>query len=308
MKIFCHNFDPSSNSGPNKFTRQLMNTMMEFNGVKVVSNQTEADAEFALIHLEKEKVKPTLLRLDGIYFNSAQNYYQQNQPIMYSYQSADCVIFQSMFNKGLTEHWFGTHKNTAVIHNAADLTLIEKAYPLNINDIVHNAADVWSCASSWRPHKRLEDNLRYFLEFSGPKDIMLVAGKNADVLTIKKYNRLTNGRVYYLGDLNYFDLLSVYKASSKFVHLSYLDHCPNVVVDAQAAGCKIICSSSGGTKEIVTNGEMILEDLWDYSPIELYNPPPLNFSKKTPIKKDRDEATSIKEVSQMYFDKISSII
>ncbi len=37
-------------------------------------------------------------------------------------------------------------------------------------------------------------------------------------------------RIVILGDLDYMSLLSLYKRSSTFVHLSYLDHCPNVVV------------------------------------------------------------------------------
>jgi hypothetical protein len=79
-------------------------------------------------------------------------------------------------------------------------------------------------------------------------------------------------------------LLSLYKRSSTFIHLAYLDHCPNVVVDAQASGCQIVCSSSGGTKEVVSNGILIIEDEWDLKPLPLYRPPPLDFSKSVQIK------------------------
>ena len=75
-------------------------------------------------------------------------------------------------------------------------------------------------------------------------------------------------------------LLSLYKRSSTFVHLAYLDHCPNVVVDAQAAGCKIVCSSTGGTHEIVDNGIVILEDEWDMKPCTLYKPPRIVTGKQ----------------------------
>ena len=47
--------------------------------------------------------------------------------ILFSYQNADAVVFQSHFNKKLTESWFGEHKNSHVIHNAADLNLIKSA-------------------------------------------------------------------------------------------------------------------------------------------------------------------------------------
>ena len=73
-------------------------------------------------------------------------------------------------------------------------------------------------------------------------------------------------------------MLSLYRRSTTFIHLAYLDHCPNVVVDAQAAGCKIICSSTGGTSEIVENGIIVIEDEWDFKPCKLYEPPTINFN------------------------------
>ena len=73
------------------------------------------------------------------------------------------------------------------------------------------------------------------------------------------------------------------------MHLSYLDHCPNVVVDARAAGCRIICSSSGGTREIAgRTATTIEEEIWNFEPLALYNPPPMDFSKKTNLGLDSD--------------------
>jgi hypothetical protein len=65
-----------------------------------------------------------------------------------------------------------------------------------------------------------------------------------------------------------------------------MDHCPNVVIDARASGCHIICSSSGGTSEIAGNNATIIQDMeWDYEPFELYNPPRLDFSCQVPLTK-----------------------
>ena len=66
-----------------------------------------------------------------------------------------------------------------------------------------------------------------------------------------------------------------------FLHLSWLDHCPNVVVDARSCGCQVICSSTGGTKEIAGEDAIIIEeDEWNYEIVDLYDPPELDFSKK----------------------------
>ena len=90
-----------------------------------------------------------------------------------------------------------------------------------------------------------------------------------------------NDRVFFVGTLSPELLISLYKRSEYFIHLAWLDHCPNVVVDARASGCKVICSSAGGTKEIAGPGAIIIEEQeWDMSPVDLYNPPLMNFNKK----------------------------
>ena len=190
MKVFCHNFNPDSDSGPNKFTRQLFSHLEKL-GVEVESNQSKCDVEFALIHFEREKIRPTVLRLDGIYFNSDQNYHQQNLPIKYSYETADHIVFQSNFNKALTESWFGPHKNTSVIHNAADTNFIDKVSTKKMDEAFDMSTEIWSCASSWRPHKRLRENLDYFYKKAPSTAVMIVAGSNATVEDLKKYNELT---------------------------------------------------------------------------------------------------------------------
>jgi glycosyltransferase involved in cell wall biosynthesis len=88
----------------------------------------------------------------------------------------------------------------------------------------------------------------------------------------------------FFGDLEYNVLCQLYDASSTFLHLAYLDHCPNVVVDAQAHGCHVVCSSTGGTQEIIYDGTIVQEDVWDFSPTALYKPPKMNFNSKIIVK------------------------
>jgi glycosyltransferase involved in cell wall biosynthesis len=302
VKVFPHNFNPNSNSGPNKFTRQLFRNIVKNFSITMTGNQSDADVEFCLIQQQAHKVKPMLLRLDGIYFNSEQDYDTQNKPIKYAYDNADLVIFQSEFNKNLTEHWFGKHRNSKVIHNAPDLDLIKNVNPVYWDKKYPKDTELWSCASSWRPHKRLKENIKYFKEFAPRDAIMAIAGSGA----IQEDIDTGDGRVFYLGDLDYISLLSLYRRSSTFVHLAYMDHCPNVVVDAQAAGCKIICSSTGGTSEIVSNGNIVFEKEWDYSPIKLYEPPPINFDNIITV--SNKSSSNIEECSKKYYLEMSSLL
>lgn len=306
MKIYPHNFNPGSNSGPNKFTRQLFTHLLGSHDVRFTFDQKEADVEFCLIQQQAQKVKPMLLRLDGIYFNSDQKYWEQNKPIKFAYDNADAVVFQSEFNKLLIEIWFGEHKNGHVIHNAADTHLIEKVSTDFCDKILPKGVEVWSCASSWRPHKRLNENIRYFLEFAPADAILAVAGKGA---ASERLNHRFNERIKFLGELDYVSLLSLYKRSTTFIHLAYLDHCPNVVVDAQAAGCKIICSATGGTSEIVNNGKIINEPIWNFAPIKLYEPPEMNFENMIEVTTEmsEDRKPSIEKCAKKYYDIIRSI-
>ena len=273
MNIHLENVDLQSTSGPNHFAKKLVRYL----GRSEVTFDSRRKPDIRLCFIESYqqdfKDVPLIQRLDGIYFNKKQNYKAQNTNIRKTYNSAAGVIFQTNFNKELITKYFGNHDKSVVIHNGADIDYINNIRPLE-DKIFDKYEDVWCCASSWRPHKRLEENISYFLEHSSSKDLLVIAGN------VEK-NIIDNDRVIYVGHLNIEQLISLYKRADNFIHLAWLDHCPNVVVDARAAGCKIICSSSGGTKEIAGSDAIVIqEDEWDFQPVELYKPPKLNFSKR----------------------------
>ena len=285
----------------------MFNSLVNQNLVSLENTQQNADVEFCLIQQSVHKVKPMVLRLDGIWFNSEQEYKRQNAPIVFSYNNADAVVFQSEFNKKLTESWFGVHKNSHVIHNAADKKLIRAANGRYYDRIFGKNTEVWSCASSWRPHKRLNENIRYFLENAPSGAILAIAGKGSDG---ERQQYSANKRLKFLGELDYMSLLSLYKRSTTFLHLAYLDHCPNVVVDAQAAGCRIVCSSSGGTSEIVSKGIVINEAEWDFKPTKLYKPPLMDFDNCSEVSSHQceDFKNNIEKCALKYHDVFRGVL
>ena len=293
MNIVLENVNLNSNSGPNSFGQKLYKYMQPL-GVDFVAPPSP-DAYLCFIESGRPKYDaPLFQRLDGIYFNTAGNYTAQNSNIKRIYDMADGVVFQSNFNKELTFNYFGPHKNYAIIHNGADLDLINNIDAININKY----ENVWSCASAWRPHKRLKENIRYFLEHSSENDGLIVAGSVNE--------GITHDRVHYVGELSTEKLFRLYKASKYFLHLAWLDHCPNVVVDAQACGCQVICTSAGGTKEIAgDNAVIIQEEEWDFSPVELYKPPTLDFTKKVENKWHKNTEPDMASVAKRYLDFIS---
>ena len=287
MNIFLDNVDLSSRSGPNHFARKLKK-YMERQGDTFTFAEV-FDVQLSFIEVKNKMTKNLVQRLDGIYFNEQFDYMSQNDPILRTYRDARGVIFQSEFNKRLSFEFFGNHNNYRVIRNGADLEFINSIKPLD-HEVINKHEKVWSCASSWRPHKRLNENIRYFLEHSGPNDCMVVAG---DVP-----NPIIQERVYYVGNLDIHTLISLYKKSDYFIHLAFLDHCPNVVVDAVACGCKVICSSSGGTKEVAVGATLIEEDEWDFRPLRLYEPPAMDFTRKK--ENNYDTNIDMKYVASQY--------
>ena len=251
------------------FGQKLVTQLQKDSDIKLVAE----DQDIQLSFIQMTNVfNPTILRLDGIYFNTQIDWKQQNLPIQRSYDAAAYVVVQSEFNLSLIARYFGSRDNISVIRNGTCLDIIDKVQTASIGEFEKN--EIWLCASSWRPHKRLKANIEYFLQFAPENAILVVAGDHPD------YEEKKSGRVVYAGNLRWDHLISVMKRATTFIHLAWLDHCPNVVVDARACDCKIICSSSGGTKEIAgVNSVIIEEDEWDFSPIELYCPPTIDFSR-----------------------------
>lgn len=286
MNVHLHNVNLNSSSGPNSFGQKLVKYMSK---VGVTFDNTNS-ADVNLCFISSPRNYPRLFqRLDGIYFNTDQDYNSQNAPILNTYRGAYGVIFQSNFSKKLVTSFFGEHSNSVVIHNGADLDRINNTQPADIAC----DGDVWCCASSWRPHKRLSENIRYFLEHSSSSDLLIVAG-DVD-------NKVNDNRIIYIGNRSQDELYSIYKSSKYFVHLGWLDNCPNVICDARGCGCQIICSSSGGSPEIAGDEAIIIEeDEWDFKPVKLYNPPQLDFSRK--VTRKCSSSNDMLDISKLYVE------
>lgn len=270
MNILLENVNLNSNTGPNYFGQKLI----KYLSLRNVSFNNMLPYDIKLSFIESFSNTPNIplfQRLDSIYYNQAKfNCEKMNYNIKKTYEKAKGIIFQSNFNKELIFEWFGPHDNYTIINNGADVLGIDLIAPYYY-DFTKNFNKSWVCAASWRPLKRLRQNIEYFLEFSQKDECLIVVGEHPDVT-------IEDSRVFFVGHLDVKKLLAVCKASDYFIHLGYLDGCPNVVIDARASGCKIVCSSSGGTKEIAGPDAIVVqEEDWDYSPLHQIEPPILEL-------------------------------
>lgn len=310
MKLLLDNVNLGSASGPNSFGRQLTSELIglghdTYNLIELVSKRMQLnimpDIHLAFIESCVTLNIPLIQRLDGIYYNSDSQYgdwWLQNSRINETYERAAGIIFQSEFSQRLVETFFGPKAtdDAIVINNGVDLDAIANIAQME-DEMFHSFDSVWVSASNWRPHKRLAENVRYFLEFSGQNDLMVIAGATQGP-------GYEHERIVYVGELNWTTLISLYKRAKYFIHLAYHDNCPNVVVDARASGCHIICASCSGTPSIAgLDATVIDEDDWLPQPIELYNPPKLNFKRRR--QNTIDSSIDIKDVTRRYIDFMS---
>jgi len=149
----------------------------------------------------------------------------------------------------------------------------------------------------------LKENLRYFLEHSGPKDCLIVAGR------VDTSDMVVHDRIFFVGDINIKNLYALYKRSKYLIHLARYDSCPNVVVDARAAGCQVICSSIAGTKEVAgPDAIVIFEEPWDYDPASTTDLPEILFDKvlKNSYNTNIDMASVSKRYEQFLLDTLGT--
>ena len=271
MNVYLENVNLSSTTGPNYFAQKLVKYM----GLRGNIFDPTLSYDIKLAFIESHGLRqdlPMVHRLDGVYFNANFDCDKMNYNIRRTYDASKGVIFQTNFNKDLIFNWFGPHDNYQVINNGSDVISIRNI-PEGFQEYSQKYDNIWSCAAHWHSFKRLKSNIEYFLNFSQENDCLLIAGSNPDEI-------VAHPRIFYVGDLDSNTLLSLFKASTYFIHLAYLDHCPNVVIDARACGCQIICASSGGTKEIAGNGATIVQEPdWDFSFIKQTSPPLLNYEE-----------------------------
>lgn len=274
MKIFFDSVNFDSCSGPNSFARKLARAMSKRGHAVTLDPLSRPDVQLSFIQVTQRAAPKIALRLDGIYFNTSQDWNALNEPIKKSFEVADIIVYQTQFNKRLTEKYFGTAKRDVVISNGTSLDEISAIQPMNHPSLA-KYDEVWCCSSSWRPHKRLSANIEYFTKLKQKNVALIVMGGNSG-----QFIDYSSTDILITGEVDWQTCISVYKASKKFLHLAFLDHCPNVVVDARACGCEIVVASSGGTKEIAGIGATVVQDLdWDLRPLDLYRPPNLDFKK-----------------------------
>ena len=274
MRVILPSINEDSNDGKALFIRRLRK---EFQNIGVQFG-VPADVKLHLIRMSNggNQAKANVVRIDGVYHNTAQDYIGKNKGIASGFHRGNGAIYQADFSRRLCDKYIGPfQKKYIVCPNGADPTFYDNI-PKAESKYTHNFLAV----SKWRPHKRLLDIIECYL-LAGIEDSCLYVAGSPNTLPppeLARYRAEEN--IKFLGSVSQEQLGSYYKLCNASIHLCWVDCCPNSVVEAICAGCPVISNNTGGTPEIVKASNGIVCDIdkpYDLEPCDLYHPP--NFDR-----------------------------
>lgn len=272
MKVYFDNVNwDAEHTGPNCFAKRLAIQL----GNMGITLADPDDYDVALVFIEPTAKlnfkKPFVQRVDGMWFKPEQHKAGMNNNIEWTHRNADLVIHQSDFDRQMLTKWLGEPKKSVIIRNGIDVQ------PANLRsevltDIRKRFDKVFVCSANWHPQKRLRDNVEVFRHIRATQHLsscLIVLGSNPD------YHVADKG-IFYTGSIRHDLCAEAYSIADWMIHLAWLDHCPNVVVEAIAQACPVICSSEGGTKELAEGGNGVVipdTEKYDFSLVDYDNPP-----------------------------------
>ena len=298
MKIYFDNVSFGSNTGPNTFAHRLA-SQLGLMGHDIVGHKERYDIFLCFIEptIKPEKRCKFIHRLDGIWFKPEQ-FHTHNQMIKWAYDNSDSVIWQSRFDKEMTEHHWGTHPGV-VIHNGIALGKAN-TFQKNILSIRKSYKRVFACSANWHRQKRLKENTDLFLKLKEkyPDSCLIVMGSNPD-------HYVKHKDIFYTGSIPHSICSEVFSIADWMIHLAWLDHCPNVVVEALGSGCPVICTDSGGTAEIVRENGVIINESkkYQFELCDYDNPPGINAALiDLPEIKVKTDYLKIESIAKKYLE------
>lgn len=307
MKIHLDNV-ASFGTGPGTFAHRLAARFFE-SGHEVVFASEDSDISLVFIEPSGSPLAPKVVqRLDGIWFKPSE-YKFKNDGILSLYKKANAVVLQSQFDLEMTNRWWGSPARREVIHNGIKIEPVKELSPA-IASLRNQYKQIYVCSSNWHAQKRLKANIQLFqhLQRLEPSSCLIVMGKNPDFL-------VPGPHVFYTGLLRPEEYNQIYSAANWMLHLAWADHCPNVVIEALAQGTPVVCSSVGGTKELVGKYGFVLTDaLYDFELADYDNPPELNNLQNITLfdRRDLDYSSiadiNIDNVAQKYIDLFTDVI
>jgi glycosyltransferase involved in cell wall biosynthesis len=260
MRIFFDGVNFESRTGPNSFALRLARQLSLMG--HVVADPDDYDVALVFVEATQrlDRRRPYVHRLDGFWMKPSELASGRNDGIRRTYSDASAVVWQSEFDRGMTLRWFGHPSGPGtVIRNGVPIVPRESiVMPSGLERLRKEHDEVFVCSANWHPQKRLRANIELFrrVRRDPRRSCLIVLGDHPDVVVRSS----PDDRVFYAGSIPHDDCLALYSVADWMIHLAWLDHCPNTVVEALSVGTPVVCSPAGGTVELLAGHNAVGQD------------------------------------------------
>ena len=200
-------------------------------------------------------------------FNALLNrYYYLN------FRKTDLIVYQSRFCQFCVEHFvYKPHTRSVIVNNGVDLSQFQPSETMlkkNTLDILisHRIQPVKRVQQAPSLIERLREkypNVRVHIVGEGVRNTLDEIKKIVDRKGLNKH-------FLFYGHKDPSLLPSVFAKCDFMLCLSYLDPCPNSVVEALACGLPVLAPASGGVRDIIGDAGYIVDEGIDEQDYNVY--------------------------------------
>lgn len=261
--------EESQVAGRRKFIGQLKKELAKYCeivksncNVNLLTDPTEFNIEGA----------KNIYRLDGLWLDPIFNKdpQERNKVIINTIEKCDYVIYQVNFAREVQQRMYPSCKVSRwkVIYNGADPNRFAEKY-------IHNkpyfiAYSKWIGDDGIRGHKRLDATVKSFILANLDNVDLFVCGDVED--------KINNKNVHYIGWKEGKELDKLISGAVASVHISYVDWCPNAIIESLVAGVPVIYTPNSGVKEFAGDSGYIVEDHpFPFKICDIYHPPQIDL-------------------------------
>ena len=281
-------------TGKGKFIFKLMRSLTKMGVECVTSTEGKCDIDFHVsrFHYESKNCLKRVLRLNPVHVDTNMHYKWLNAKKEKALRHSHGVIYQTVFSKKMCDAFIGKSRHLkTIIFNGADPQ--DYDVPAAQSEYTYNYL---ASTRTWINQKRLPDIVESFLKADIADSVLYVAG----ILVKYKYK---HPRIKYLGDIDEKTLAGYLKLCNAMIHTTWIDACPNGVVESMVAGCPVIATNQGGTKELGV--QTLIEDKpWKFKAMNLNKTPKANINALAEAIIKHKERLPVKS-EHLYIDNIA---
>lgn len=251
--------------GSTVFTRRLGEYLSKHYPIKLVKEGEDIYLSCVWAGKKTNKKAVHIHRVDGVYFDlQMSGKTGMNNKVKVAMKRAHGVVYQSEYSKKICKGILGVSKRESVIiPNGVDP---DSYKDVEIDKMGYSKMLV-ACAK-WRPLKRPKSIAKGFVK-AGLDDTVLVM-----IGDVPAQYRVKHPNIKYVGSVRTRDIYKYYASCDGLIHISRLDACPNVVVEALVAGKPILGNNVGGTPELIKKDGVIvkIDPPYNYKMFNMGNP------------------------------------